>query len=67
MTGGENAADEDAKSCFRSSKLVMPEYIVGMSKKKDKKKHEKLNHFPQNENIASKIQLQHLTEEDNGE
>jgi hypothetical protein len=67
MTGGENATDEGAKSCFRSSKLIMPEYIVGMTKKKDKKKHEKLNHFPRNESIASKIKLQHLTDEDNGE
>lgn len=67
MTGGENATDEDAKPCFRSSKLIMPEYVVGMTKKKDKKKHEKLDHSPQNESIASKIKLQHLTEEDNGE
>jgi hypothetical protein len=67
MTSGENATGEDAKPSFRSSKIIMPEYVVGMTKKKDKKKHEKLNHVPQNENIASKIKLQHLTEEDDGE
>ncbi|PNF42962.1 hypothetical protein B7P43_G11331 [Cryptotermes secundus] len=67
MASGENATDDDAKACFRSSKLIMPEYIVGVTKKKDKKKHEKLNHLPRNESIASTIKLQHLTEEDNGE
>lgn len=67
MTGGRNATDEDVKPCFRSSKLIMPEYVVGITKKKDKKKHENLNHVPQNEDIASKIKLQHLTEEDDGE
>jgi hypothetical protein len=62
-----DSANEDAKACFQSSKLIMPEYIIGMTKKKDKKKHEKLDHFPQNENITSKIKLQHLTEEDDSE
>lgn len=66
VTGGENATVEDVKLCFRSSKLILPEYIVGITKK-DKKKHEKLNHIPQNEDIASKIKLQHLIEEDDGE
>jgi hypothetical protein len=42
----------------------MPEYVVGMSKKKDKKKHDKHDHLPQNENITSEIKLQHLTEDD---
>jgi hypothetical protein len=67
MKGGENATEEDAKQCFRSSKLIMPEYIIGITKKKDKKKHEKLDHFPPNENVTSEIKLQHLTEEDDGE
>jgi hypothetical protein len=35
-----------------------------MSKKKDKKKHDKHDHLLQNESIASEIKLQHLTEED---
>lgn len=64
---GKNTTDEDAKACFRSSKIIMPEYIVGVTKKKDKKKHEKLNHLSQNESIASTVKLRHLTEEDNGE
>jgi hypothetical protein len=65
VKGRENETDE-AKSFFRSSKLIMPEYIIGMPKKKDKKKHEKLDHSPQNENNTSKIKLQHLTEDDDG-
>jgi hypothetical protein len=66
MTNG-GRADEYVKPCFQSSKLVMPEYVVGVTKKKDKKKQEKPDHLPQNENISSKIILQHLTEEDEGE
>jgi len=52
------------QSSFRSSKLIMPEYVVGMSKKKGKKKHDKHDHLTQNENITSEIKLQHLTEEE---
>lgn len=59
--------DAITRPSFRSSKLIMPEYVVGMSKKKDKKKHDKHDHLPQNENITSEIKLQHLTEEDDGE
>jgi hypothetical protein len=64
---GMKGGDEDAKQFFRSSKLIMPEYIIGMTKKKDKKKHEKLDHVPHNESVTSEIKLQHLTEEDDGE
>jgi len=56
--------DAITRPSFRSSKLIMPEYIVGMSKKKDKKKHDKHDHLPPNENITSEIKLQHLTEDD---
>lgn len=59
--------DAITRPSFRSSKLIMPEYIVGMGKKKDKKKHDKHDHLPPNENITSEIKLQHLTEEDDGE
>jgi hypothetical protein len=65
-TSGRSTADE-AKPSFRSSKLIMPEYVIGVTKKKDKRKHEKLDHIHQNENITSKIKLQHLTEEDDSE
>lgn len=59
--------DAITRPSFRSSKLIMPEYVVGMSKKKDKKKHDKHDHLPQNENITSEIKLQHLTEDDVGD
>jgi hypothetical protein len=67
MTSGDSRASEIEKPSFRSSKLIMPEYVVGMTKKKDKRKHEKLDHLPQNENVSSEIKLQHLIEEDEGE
>lgn len=59
--------DAVTRPSFRSSKLIMPEYVVGMTKKKDKKKHEKHDHLPHNENIISEIKLQHLTEDGDGD
>lgn len=56
--------DAITRPSFRSSKLIMPEYVVGMSKKKDKKKHDKHGHLLQNENITSEIKLQHLRDDD---
>lgn len=67
MKSVDSRANEIEKPSFRSSKLIMPEYVVGMTKKKDTRKHEKPDHLPQNENISSKIKLQHLMEEDEGE
>lgn len=69
MTSGESTTGEDiiTRPSFRSSKLIMPEYVVGMTKKKDKKKHDKHVHLPQNENITSVIKLQHLMADDGGE
>jgi hypothetical protein len=66
MTSGESTTSEDTitRPSFKSSKLIMPEYVVGMTKKKDKKKHAKHAHSPPNENITSVIKLQHLAEDD---
>jgi hypothetical protein len=69
MTSAESTTGKDTitQPSFRSSKLIMPEYVVGMTKKKDKKKNDKHAHLPQNENITSVIKLQHLAEDDDGE
>jgi hypothetical protein len=67
MTSEDSRDSNVEKPSFRSSKLIMPEYVVGMTEKKNRRKHEKLDHLPQNENISSKIKLQHLLEEDEGD
>ncbi|KAJ9594997.1 hypothetical protein L9F63_013719 [Diploptera punctata] len=59
-----NMIDEDEKPSFRSTKLVMPEYVVGMTKKKEKKKSQKCDRLLKNETVTSGITLHHLIEED---
>lgn len=65
LTSDVRTTDVDEKPHFRSSKLIMPEYVVGMTKKKKEKKREKADTLP--ETVTSQIKLQHLMDEDDGE
>ena len=51
--------DLEGKSTFRSSKVVMAEYVIGQKVKKEKKNREK-----RSGNSAKSLTLSHLTEED---
>ncbi|XP_067004772.2 U5 small nuclear ribonucleoprotein TSSC4 [Anabrus simplex] len=56
------SSSDAAKSSFRSTKLIMPEYVVGQEKKKAKKNVKKLP--SENDKSSKSIKLSHLEEEE---
>ena len=64
VTENTDIVEEVKKPSFRSSKLVMPEYVIGVTKKKEKKKAQKTEHLLKNESVTSSITLHHLVEEE---
>ncbi|PSN57653.1 hypothetical protein C0J52_05420 [Blattella germanica] len=65
--GSRDSTVQDEKPSFRSTKVVMPEYVVGMTKKKQKKTSEKTIHLPKNDSITAQITLGHLMDEEDDE
>lgn len=57
--------DKFESSIFRSSKVIMPEYVVG--KKQMAKKNNNVRHFNEKREIHKEIKLDHLVEDDNDE
>nr|CAD7205257.1 unnamed protein product [Timema douglasi]CAD7416355.1 unnamed protein product [Timema poppensis] len=60
---GETQATESEKAVFRSSKLIMPEYVVGQSRKKERKNINKSKVLKDGK--PKEIKLDHLNFEDN--
>lgn len=64
QTNIEDKANEEEDKCsFRSSKVVMPEYVVGQAGKKDKKKKNKVISTSSSETSKVQLKLNHLDDE----
>ncbi|XP_026738139.1 uncharacterized protein LOC113501256 [Trichoplusia ni] len=54
----------EEKAVFKSSKLIMPEYVVGVSKTKEKKVKRDKTEKPEGSEKKSQLKLDHLFEEE---